>query len=117
MHYDSGTNDQLFPITSEMSQMIFSRLWLIWSCLSTYLSLRMSYRGTLDVSKILGGRSSSHLKLSAALMGPVESSRTWNSRTILGDILSLFRNFQATFFNIYRNILVVKCEKHNFRKL
>ena len=58
----------------------------------------MSYRGTLDVSKILGGRFSSHVKLSATLMGPVESSRTWNSRTILGDILSLFRNFQATFF-------------------
>ena len=34
----------------------------------------------------------------------------------MGDILSLNREIEETFFNNNRNILVLKCEEHNLRK-
>ena len=53
----------------------FGSLWLIWSC-PNYLFGCL--RGTLAVTKVLGAFSS-HPKVLATLMGPVESLRTWSS--------------------------------------
>ena len=58
----AAPNEQMFPNTPEVPQMVFSMLqkpvWLIGSCPNNYLSVRMS-----------------HPKVLATLIGPVESSR------------------------------------------
>ena len=44
----------MFLNTSEVSQIVLSMLWLVWSCPKRHLSVRMS-KGTLVVQKVLGG--------------------------------------------------------------
>lgn len=55
----------------------------------------------------------SHPKLLAAL-GPADKIRGHGEDSILGDVLSLHRNFQETFCNNNCYIYVIKCENATF---
>ena len=67
-------NDRMFPNTSEVSQMVRFVLRrktnYLFECL----------RGTLAISKVLGGFLVSSETI---LMGSIESLRKWSSRTII----------------------------------
>ena len=112
--YTGAPNDRMLQRTPEVSQMIFTvlekPLWLIWSCSKNYLSVPMSW-GTVVVTKVLGG----FFVSSASVSYPYGSGRKFEDvkqpcfrQKIIRDVLSLYRNFQETFLNNNRNILVLK---------
>ena len=116
---DTGApNNRMFPNTPEVSQMVFSTLqkpvWLIWSCLKNYLSCS-DVLGELWSSRKSQVAFSSHPKVLATLIGPggqkfQDIKQLCSHQKMIGDVLSLYRNFQDTFFNNNRNILVSKYE-------
>ena len=62
--------------------------------------------------EVLGGFLS-HPKRSATLIGPVEISRIWSSCTFRRTLWGTFCLYTEICND--RNILVIKCEKHNLR--
>ena len=76
---DTGApNNQMFPNTPEVSQMVFSLLqkpvWLIWSCHKKYIHLFGCFRGTLIVTKVLGDFFVSSESVSFAFIGKLQGT-------------------------------------------
>ena len=76
--------------------------------------------GTLEGSQMVFSVFSSHPKVLATLMGPVQTTKTSISLAFIGKFEGTFclytESFSRPFFNNNRNILVLKCDWHNLRK-
>ena len=106
-YYYTGTpNDQMFPNTPEVYQMVFVVLQkpvgIIWSCPKNYFSLRMSQA---NFGRHESFRWLFRLIRKCVLGYPCASGRKYEDMKqpcfhskISGDVLSLHRKFQETFF-------------------
>ena len=105
-------NGRIFANMPEVSQMVFTMrqkpVWLIWSCPENYLSVRMS-QGNFGRHESFRCLYRLIRKCQLPLCRKSEyMKQPCFHQKIIGDILSLYRMFQETFFNNILVLIVVK---------